>query len=74
MSRLPWSLGYDDFEQLHDIDISGGGLPAPAYEDRALKAGECAKGWINFTSIPGARPDGIQYAPQEGATIVRWGF
>lgn len=73
VSRLPWVLGYDGFEQLHDIDTSGGGLPAPAYPDRDLSQGECAKGWVNFTSVPGAAPDGIQYQP-EGAEPVRWSF
>lgn len=73
VSSLPWTLGYENFEQLHDIDTIGGGLPAPAYEDRDLDAGECTKGWVNFTSVPGERPDGIQYAPQD-AEPVRWSF
>lgn len=73
VSRLPWSLGYDKFEQLHDIDISGGGLAEPAYEDRDLTDGDCAKGWINYTRIEGQKPDGIQYAV-EGAEPVRWRF
>jgi len=73
VSRGPWVLGYDNFEQLHEIDVSGGGLPAPAFEDRDLAEGDCAKGWVNFTSVPGERPDGIQYQP-EGAEPVRWSF
>lgn len=73
VSRGPWVLGYDNFEQLHDIDTSGGGLPAPAYPDRDLAEGECTKGWVNFTRVPGAKPDGIQYAP-EGAVPIRWRF
>jgi len=73
VSRLPWMLGYDSFEQLHDIDTSGGGLPAPAYPDRDLAEGECTKGWVNFTSVPGEKPDGIQYKP-EGAEPIRWSF
>lgn len=73
VSRIPWSLGYSNFEELHDIDTIGGGLPAPAYEDRDLDAGQCAKGWINFTSVPGKRPNGIQYAPATGEPL-RWSF
>lgn len=73
VSRLPWKLGYDNFEQLHEIDISGGGLPAPAFEDRDLAEGDCAKGWVNFTSVDGERPDGVQYQP-EGAEPARWSF
>jgi hypothetical protein len=72
VSRGPWMLGYDGFESVHDIDISGGGLPAPAYEDRdELREGQCAKGWINFSRVDGERPDGIQYSPQ-GAAPIRW--
>lgn len=76
VSRGPWSLGYDDFESLHNVDITGGGLPAPEYpylDDRQLAPGECVKGWINYTSVPGERADGIQYAPA-GAEPVRWAF
>jgi hypothetical protein len=73
VSRDPWTLGYDNFEQLHNIDTTGGGLPAPAYEDRDLDAGDCTKGWINFTDVPGEEPDGIQYTPQDGEPI-RWAF
>ena len=72
VSRGPWALGYEGFESLHVIDVAGGGLPAPAYEDRdLLRSGECAKGWINFTRVDGARPDGVQYSPQDAAP-VRW--
>lgn len=73
VTRTPWVLGYDDFESLHTIDTVGGGLPAPAYEDRDLTKGQCAKGWVNFTSVPGERPDGIQYTP-EGGEPIRWSF
>lgn len=73
VSRTPWKLGYDDFESLHDIDISGGGLASPAYEERELGKDECAKGWVNFTIVDGERPDGVQYAPQ-GEPAARWTF
>lgn len=71
VSRNPWVLGYSNFEQLHDIDTIGGGLPAPAYQDRDLATGQCTKGWVNFERIDGQKPDGIQYAP-EGAEPIRW--
>jgi hypothetical protein len=73
VSRDPWTLGYDNFEQLHDIDTTGGGLPAPAYEERDLAEGECTKGWINFTDVPGESPDGIQYQARDSKPI-RWAF
>jgi hypothetical protein len=76
VSRGPWTLGFDGFDSLHDGDVIGGGLPAPIYpylEDRWLKKDECAKGWINYSSIAGQHPDGAQYAPQ-GVEPVRWVF
>lgn len=76
VSRGPWSLSYDNFEQLHDIDVTGGGLPAPDYpsiEERWLSTGECVKGWINYSRVDGERPDGIQYAPPDTEPF-RWTF
>lgn len=73
VSRGPWSLAYDDFESLHTIDVVGGGLPAPAYEERDLAQGQCAKGWVNYSVVPGERPIGIQYSPENGDP-VRWSF
>ena len=73
VSSGPWMLGYSNFEELHDTDISGGGLAEPAYEDRDLETGECAKGWLNFTRIDGRNPTGVQYAP-DGVQPVRWTF
>lgn len=64
VSRRPWVLLYDGGESEHDIDISGGGLPAPAYPDvdpKTLTAGKCARGWINFTAVKGKKPYGAAY-------------
>lgn len=74
VSRDPWSLGYDDFESLHTTDTTGGPNPEyPYMEERRLGKGECAKGWINYTDIPGQRPDGIQYAPLD-LDPIKWLF
>ncbi|MGN9805507.1 hypothetical protein [Micromonospora sp. L32] len=76
VSRQPWVLLYDDGESEHDIDISGGGLPAPAYpssfDPKTLTSGKCARGWVNYASIPGKKPYGIGYNA-EGNRLV-WKF
>lgn len=75
-SRSPWVLLYGGGDSEHNVDISGGGLPAPAYPDsfnpKTLTPGKCARGWVNWTSIDGKRPYGVTYKV-EGTPAV-WKF
>ncbi|MBU2662857.1 hypothetical protein KOI35_04985 [Actinoplanes bogorensis] len=70
-SERPWLLSYDDGEQLVDVTVIGGGLPSPAFVERSLAEGKCAKGWIAFEAPATGSPDGIEYRI-EGTTSARW--
>jgi hypothetical protein len=76
VTRAPWVLLYEGGDSEHNVDISGGGLPAPAYPDsfdpKELKSDKCARGWINYISIPGKRPYGIAY--NIDGTTLAWKF
>lgn len=76
ITRHPWVLLYDGGDSEHNIDISGGGLPAPAYPDsfnpRTLTSGKCVEGWINYELIPGKKPYGIAYKHEDNRLV--WKF
>ena len=75
-TRRPWVLLYNGGDSEHNIDISGGGLPAPAYprsfDPKTLTPGKCVQGWINYSLIAGKKPYGIAYN-NEGNRLV-WKF
>jgi hypothetical protein len=76
VTRGPWVLLFDGGESEHDEDISGGGLPAPAYPDsfdpKELQNGKCARGWINWTRIAGKKPYGVAYKIEDDRVV--WKF
>lgn len=70
-SPVPWRLSYGGGEQLVDVTIEGGGLPSPAFVERELQVGKCARGWIAFEAPASGKPDGAEYHA-EGAPSGRW--
>jgi hypothetical protein len=65
-----WLLSYDGGEELVDVQVTGGGLLGPAFVERDLAPGKCAKGWISWEPST-RRPDGVEYRI-EGVTSARW--
>lgn len=76
VSRTPWVLLYDGGDAEQDVDVEGGGLPAPAYPDpddsKKLTAGKCVQGWINWEEIAGKKPYGVAYRVENDRVV--WKF
>lgn len=70
-STIPWLLSYDRGEELIDVTVEGGGLMSPAFPERQLGPGNCAKGWISYEPPASGRPDGVEYRIED-AVSVRW--
>jgi hypothetical protein len=67
-----WKLSYGDGEELVDVQVTGGGLLSPAFVERDLAPGKCAKGWISWeASAAGSKPDGVEYRI-DGVVSIRW--
>lgn len=67
VSQFPWSLAFPDDTRVKVTGDTGGDLPRPEYPmDAPVKAGDCARGLIEFPVPKGVRPERVIYAPEEG--------